>query len=173
MEELVAELDPSAEAHRPEKYKDFRATLAEVGKHASRNYYIFKSIIIQNLYGIDIMEEAVDICKLRLFLKLASELEADQTPEPLPDIDFNIRAGNTLVGFATMDEVRKAATAAPVGEMQVQMRMVDGETQRELDRITEEAANADAAYQQFRLQQTLLGGIVLSLIHISEPTRPY
>ena len=31
--------------------------------------------------------------------------------EPLPDIDFNIRAGNTLVGFASYDEVRRAATS--------------------------------------------------------------
>ena len=27
--------------------------------------------------------------------------------EPLPDIDFNIRAGNTLVGFASLDEVKR------------------------------------------------------------------
>ena len=30
--------------------------------------------------------------------------------EPLPDIDFNIRAGNTLVGYATYEEVKKAVT---------------------------------------------------------------
>ena len=52
------------------------------------------------------MEEAVEICKLRLFLKLAAQVEPDGTKnnlgiEPLPDIDFNIRAGNTLVGYAT------------------------------------------------------------------------
>ena len=44
------------------------------------------------------MEEAVEICKLRLFLKLAAQVEPDTTRdnlgiEPLPDIDFNIRAG--------------------------------------------------------------------------------
>jgi len=27
--------------------------------------------------------------------------------EPLPDIDFNIRPGNTLAGFTTLDEVKK------------------------------------------------------------------
>ena len=47
------------------------------------------------------MEEAVEICKLRLFLKLVAQVETFQDRiEPLPDIDFNIRAGNTLVGFA-------------------------------------------------------------------------
>ena len=47
------------------------------------------------------MEEATEICKLRLFLKLAAQVEPDPKKdnfgiEPLPDIDFNIRAGNTL-----------------------------------------------------------------------------
>ena len=96
------------------------------------------------------MEEAVEICKLRLFLKLVSQVAAnDQKPnyglEPLPDIDFNIRAGNTLVGFATYDEVKKA---------------VEGNGQQKLDlfsdmpRIDESAEIADRAFQQFRLQQT-------------------
>ena len=56
------------------------------------------------------MKEAVEIAKLRLFLKLVATV--DVTPrkenfglEPLPDIDFNIRAGNTLVGFATEQEL--------------------------------------------------------------------
>lgn len=55
---------------------------------------------IGNLYGVDIMEEAVEICKLRLFLKLVAQLESYDQIEPLPDIDFNIRPGNTLVGFS-------------------------------------------------------------------------
>lgn len=80
---------------------DFAKVLSEVEKHPSRRYYIFKSIILHNLFGVDIMAEAVEICKLRLFLKLVSQVEAGRELEPLPDIDFNIRAGNTLVGYAT------------------------------------------------------------------------
>ncbi len=91
-------------------------TLAKVGEHPNRRYFILKSIILNNLYGVDIMEEAVEICKLRLFLKLAAQVEPDQTHdnlgiEPLPDIDFNIRAGNTLVGYATLAELRKSLTS--------------------------------------------------------------
>ena len=33
----------------------------------------------QQLFGVDIMEEAVEICKLRLFLKLAAQVEPDAT----------------------------------------------------------------------------------------------
>ena len=51
------------------------------------------------------MEEAVEICKLRLFLKLVAQLESYEQIEPLPDVDFNVRAGNTLVGFTTFQEV--------------------------------------------------------------------
>ena len=90
--------------------------LERVAAHPNRRYFIFKSIILNNLFGVDIMEEAVEICKLRLFLKLAAQVEPNMTLpnlgiEPLPDIDFNIRAGNTLVGYATYDEVKKAVTS--------------------------------------------------------------
>ena len=87
-------------SHRtsPEKFKDFRAVLKDVARHPNATYFILKSIIVRNLYGVDLMEEAVEICKLRLFLKLVSQVEKVDQLEPLPDIDFNIRAGNTLVG---------------------------------------------------------------------------
>ena len=104
------------------------------------------------------MEEAVEICKLRLFLKLVSQLETYDQIEPLPDIDFNIRAGNTLVGFTSLDAVRQAMTVMPNG----QHRQVFPEDQAALDRINEEAEIASAAFNQFRWQQTMLGGEVTS-----------
>lgn len=110
---FVDDLERCGEKHRPEKFSDFRRILEKVERHHNRRYFILKSIILNNLFGIDIMEEAVEICKLRLFLKLAAQVEPDPTAvnfgiEPLPDIDFNIRAGNTLVGFATYDDVERA-----------------------------------------------------------------
>src|SRR5208283_4623517 len=113
MEAFVADLDRSGEKHRPEKFSDFRAVLERVDAHPNRRYFIFKSIILNNLFGVDIMEEAAEICKLRLFLKLAAQVEPDTAShnlgiEPLPDIDFNIRAGNTLVGYVNYGEVKRA-----------------------------------------------------------------
>ncbi|NLX88083.1 MAG: hypothetical protein GXZ09_01575 [Syntrophomonadaceae bacterium] len=97
------------------KYKFFEETLARLNapQHPNRQYFIFKSIILNNLYGVDIMHEAVEIAKLRLFLKLVSTVEPDyQKPnlglEPLPDVDFNIRAGNTLIGYASETEIDQA-----------------------------------------------------------------
>ncbi len=78
----------------------------------SRRYLILKFIIRNNLYGVDIMEEAIEICKLRLLLKLVASIEPVEDIEPLPILDGNIRAGNALVGFATADEVKKINQAS-------------------------------------------------------------
>jgi tRNA1(Val) A37 N6-methylase TrmN6/adenylate kinase family enzyme len=103
MEEFLA----SRQRHR-QWASDFERELADLKKHPSRNYFIYKSIIVNNLFGVDIMEEAVEICKLRLFLKLASQVDDPERIEPLPDIDFNILAGNTLVGYATYEQILEA-----------------------------------------------------------------
>ncbi len=73
-------------------------------EHKSLNYYIKKKIITDNLYGVDIMEEATEIARLRLFLALvASASDVDQL-EPLPNIDFNILPGNSLVGLMRVND---------------------------------------------------------------------
>ena len=101
MAAFVADAEPKA-------FTDFREILNEAERHPSRDYFVLKSIVVRNLYGVDIMAEAVEICKLRLFLKLVAQVDSVEQLEPLPDIDFNIRAGNTLVGFATKADVKKA-----------------------------------------------------------------
>ncbi|HET8851356.1 MAG TPA: DNA methyltransferase [Ktedonobacteraceae bacterium] len=74
----------------------------------SRRYLILKSIILNNLYGVDISKEAIEICKLRLLLKLVACIERMEDIESLPDIDRNIRVGNALIGFASYDETKQA-----------------------------------------------------------------
>ena len=57
-------------------FDQFRTVLQSVNNnHPNAKYFILKSIIINNLFGVDIMEEAVEICKLRLFLKLVAQVE--------------------------------------------------------------------------------------------------
>lgn len=73
-------------------------------KHPSLSYYVKKRIITDNLYGVDIMEEATEIAKLRLFLALVSSAQKVEELEPLPNIDFNIMAGNSLIGLIRVDE---------------------------------------------------------------------
>lgn len=92
----------------------FKQELQEITHKYRSNiqYFIYKSIILRNLYGVDIMVEATEIAKLRLFLKMVAVVEVDKRDpnlglDPLPDIDFNIRCGNTLVGYATQQELER------------------------------------------------------------------
>jgi hypothetical protein len=125
---------------------DFAKVLDEVGRHHSRRYFIYKNIILHNLFGVDIMAEAVEICKLRLFLKLVSQVDGGRELEPLPDIDFNIRAGNTLVGYATESQFDAANTLA------------SDQTHR--NEIKASTADLADLFDRFREQQTVHGGKV-------------
>ncbi len=116
MEQFVADDDAKQKTAKPKKHPLFRKVLEEIDQHPNRRYWIFKTIILENLYGVDIMAEAVEIAKLRLFLKLAAEAkykpdEKNLGLEPLPDIDYNIRTGNSLVGFASMQQFENLAGA--------------------------------------------------------------
>jgi len=148
MERFVEDLAATPGRHHPEQYSDFKKVLEQLARHPNERYFILKSIIINNLFGVDIMQEAVEICKLRLFLKLVAQVETASQIEPLPDIDFNIRAGNTLVGYATLDQVRKSQE----GKL--------GFTDKLVKRIEEDAEMVERAFRQFRAQQTTHGGKV-------------
>jgi len=86
MQMFVDELDADP-SHHPKKFEDFKQILEESLQHPKQDYFVLKSIIINNLYGVDIMEEAVEICKLRLFLKLIAQVDSQDRIEPLPDAD--------------------------------------------------------------------------------------
>jgi hypothetical protein len=72
--------------------------------HINIAYYIKKRIITDNLFGVDIMEEATEIARLRLFLALVASAETVDQLEPLPNIDFNILPGNSLIGLLRVDD---------------------------------------------------------------------
>ena len=146
MERFIEDL--AGKKHHPEQYSDFKKVLAQIAKHPNERYFILKSIIINNLFGVDIMDEAVEICKLRLFLKLVAQVETVGQIEPLPDIAFNIRAGNTLVGYASLEQVRKSQEGTL------------GFGKNQINRIEEDAEMVERAFQQFRAQQTTHGGKV-------------
>jgi hypothetical protein len=86
-----------------ERIEQLRGTAeGEQRSQAQQRYNILKSIITRNLYGVDIMEEAVEICKLCLFLRLVAQIERVEEIEPLPQLDHHIRTGNALVGLVTL-----------------------------------------------------------------------
>ena len=149
LERMEQFVDSAPESSGPRQiYSDFRDVLGQIAHHPNRDYFIYKSIIIANLYGVDIMDEAVEICKLRLFLKLASKLERADQIEPLPDIDFNIRAGNTLIGYTSFADVKRATEASGF------------DFDDRAGKIEAAAQDLDSAFRLFREQQTALHGSI-------------
>ncbi|MGA3168701.1 MAG: Eco57I restriction-modification methylase domain-containing protein [Terriglobia bacterium] len=65
-----------------------------------RTPYYFKHHAIQNcLYGVDIDTSAVEIAKLRLWLSLVVDEEDTRQIRPLPNLDYKIVSGTSLLGF--------------------------------------------------------------------------
>lgn len=66
----------------------------------SRYIYRLKRHIIQeSIYGVDIDASAIDIARLRLWLSLVVD-EDDLDPiETLPNLDYKLVCGNSLIGF--------------------------------------------------------------------------
>ncbi|MBE9041155.1 ATP-binding protein [Oscillatoriales cyanobacterium LEGE 11467] len=73
-------------------------------EHPSLSYEIGRRIATDNLYGIDVREEAIEITQLRLCLVFMAAIESIEELESLPNLDFNLMAGNSLVGWIRVDE---------------------------------------------------------------------
>ena len=69
-------------------------------------YATLKQIIINNLHGVDIDANAVEIAKLRLWMALIDSAEAEEKLQALPNIEYNIRRGNSLVGFVNIPNLK-------------------------------------------------------------------
>lgn len=73
------------------------------GKHYDRAE-IKKSIIQNNIYGVDIEKGAVDIARLRFWLSIVVD---EETPSPLPNLDYKIMQGNSLIESFMGVDLRK------------------------------------------------------------------
>ena len=131
----------------------FKEQLAEIKNKYRSNiqYFIYKSIILRNLYGVDIMAEAVEIAKLRLFLKMVAVVEVDKRADnmgldPLPDVDFNIRCGNTLIGYTSEKELYRDLDNA--SDLLQQLA-----NQELKDRLEKQLKDVADTYEVFRLEQ--------------------
>jgi hypothetical protein len=151
-------------AKNPNLFKDELAEM--VGRsprdRRDRQYFIYKSIILRNLYGVDIMHEATEIARLRLFLKMVAVVDVDEFDpnlglDPLPDIDFNIRCGNTLVGYASEKEIENALVN---GDMFAYAELKG--------KIDTELGKASMAFDFFRREQLNLTGDRQQLVAAKE-----
>lgn len=85
-----------------QQYKNDKTTIL--------NKYDLKVNCIQNnLYGVDLEYDAIEIAKLRLWLSLiVDEDTTEYAPKPLPNLNFHLRVGNSLLqkyeGIVLWDE---------------------------------------------------------------------
>ena len=125
--------------------------LAEIVKsaeeHPNRDYFLLKHAALNNLYGVDLMPEAVEIARLRLFLKLIAQIESRTDIEPLPDLEFNIKSGNVLVGAFT------------TGDILARIDLLNQDKAQEIENAAGEVAQA---YEEFARTQE--GGDHLAML---------
>ncbi|MCC7570721.1 Eco57I restriction-modification methylase domain-containing protein [Candidatus Micrarchaeota archaeon] len=79
---------------------------------------ISKEIVQKNLYGVDILEGAISVCKMRMWVwilaKAGEEFKEQSIPKQLfvkktehidlPKIEYNFRCGNSLIGIIELNQ---------------------------------------------------------------------
>ena len=112
---------------------------------------IKRHIIQNNIYGVDIERGAVEIARLRFWLALIVE---EKSPEVLPNLDFKIMQGNSLLESYEGIDLSKLATTSDVqiyqpqrnlfGELESpQMRIIFDQA----DKLKEFQANLDLYFE--------------------------
>lgn len=72
------------------------------GNELSESRYIYRlkrHIIQESIYGVDIDASAIDIARLRLWLSLVVDEDDFEPIETLPNLDYKIVCGNSLIGL--------------------------------------------------------------------------
>jgi hypothetical protein len=62
-------------------------------------YHLKRHTIQESIYGVDIDASAIDIARLRLWLSLVVDEEDLDNIEALPNLDYKIVCGNSLIGL--------------------------------------------------------------------------
>lgn len=100
-----------------------------------RTPYHFKRHAIQNcLYGVDLDSGAVEIAKLRLWLSLVVDEEDVKQIKPLPNLDFKVVSGNSLIGFPFKSQRLERLEQLKARFFQETERERKAELKREIDR---------------------------------------
>ena len=90
--------------------------------HEDNASEIKKHIIQHNIYGVDIEKGAVDIARLRFWLSLIVD---EKTPHALPNLDFKIMQGNSLLEQYKGVDLSTVTEKKRVGEVDMFDNMVD------------------------------------------------
>ena len=128
---------------------ELQTALYNAGVDAKALYDLKLEIIQRNLYGVDIDDFAVNIAMLRMWLSLAIDYEGER-PEPLPNLDFKVLCGDSLLGPDPSPGVEVQGTLGydadavrRLGRLKAQyMRASEGPDKEELRYAIQEAESA-------------------------------
>src|SRR5690606_27445593 len=111
--------------------------------------------VSHSLYGVDINPEAVEICHLRLWLSLVLDQQDAHRVDPLPNLDFRVVAGDSLVdrvaGVPFRDSIPAPEFQLPL-EVDAKLRQLHERLEK--DRATFEATH-DKPSEQRRLRDRI------------------
>ncbi len=117
---------------------------------AERTPYYFKRHTIQScLYGVDIDAGAVEIAKLRLWLSLVVDEEDVQQIKPLPNLDYKVVVGNSLMGVEKHlfnSEQFKRLEALKPKFFDESNRTKKAEFKRQIEKLIHELTNGREAF---------------------------
>ncbi|WP_049980247.1 Eco57I restriction-modification methylase domain-containing protein [Halolamina rubra] len=129
-------------------------------------YRLKKTTVLNNIYGVDLMGPAVEIAKLRCWLSVIAELDTENVDElaadddlALPNVAFNLRQGNSLIGYTGFPETTDDGKQYQIGsfsedsvrdryqdiiqEIEAHEQALDGETAKEhRERANQKLQNA-------------------------------
>lgn len=124
LNELVT-LQLVLKSHLSENYLQEKLTVIGLEQSEYQNspekyvYRIKRHNIQESIYGVDIDASAIDIARLRLWLSLVVEEENFDNIEALPNLDYKIVCGNSLIGMPT-DIVRDLEKEKELEELKEQ-----------------------------------------------------
>lgn len=95
MEEILT--SPRSVTLQPSMRRTLQGYVDEAGDPAQRRAKVRRRIVEHNLYGVDLSEEAIEVCRLYLCLKILAA-HPNHSPDVLPcHIGDHLRVGNSLL----------------------------------------------------------------------------
>ena len=134
---------------------ELQTALFNVGVDARSVHQLKLHIIERNLYGVDIDRFAVNIAMLRMWLSLA--IEGEQ-PDPLPNLDFKIVCGDSLLGPDPNPAMQGDLFTEQIRASQ--LGVLKSEYMRASDGIVKSAKKTEIEAVHAQLRETLGGAAV-------------
>lgn len=112
-----------------------------------------RQIVSRNLYGVDIMPAANQLCELRLWLELIQFFGEDEALPSLPNLDLNICCGDSLADLSQYARVLGVTLSAKrleaIGSLKEKYRLSTGHHKKKLSAEIHEQMNV-AGLEMFR-----------------------